>query len=85
MPKRDKLDRAAMTRRRSIVAKNIGALRAARGLSLSELGELVDLPRLQVWRIEMGVVAKVAPETIGKFAKAFGVPVDSLYIKSRAA
>jgi transcriptional regulator with XRE-family HTH domain len=60
-----------------IVAENIYRLRKARRLSQEALGDLVDLNKNTINRIEGGKQT-LAVSTLFAFAKAFGVPPEEL-------
>jgi transcriptional regulator with XRE-family HTH domain len=59
-------------------AEQLRRVREAAGLSRERLGRLVDLSMVTIWRIETRG-AKTSADVIGRWAKACGVGVETLY------
>jgi transcriptional regulator with XRE-family HTH domain len=64
-------------------AKNLGKVlrqkREALGLSLRQLGKLIDLPDVTVLRFEQGAFASPAPDKLAKVASALGMSLADVY------
>lgn len=59
--------------RNAELANRIKRLREERGLSQSELGQLVGTTKQTIYKYEKGIVANLKQTKIGKLAKALGV------------
>jgi transcriptional regulator with XRE-family HTH domain len=63
---------------KSHIAKNVRKLRQAKELSQDRLSKIADLSLNSVVNIEAGNNSNPTIETLGKIAKALGVPVEEL-------
>lgn len=70
--------------KRSLVAQRIEEIRTSKGMTRQELADKLEISRLQVWRVETGVV-ELGADDVPDWAEALEASITSLYRESRAS
>ena len=67
-----------MSRKQSVISKNIRKLRKEKGLSQDKLSKLADVAFHTIVKIESGETKNPTIDTVKKISKALGVTIDNL-------